>query len=102
MSRREKIEKLLERQPQDPFLHFGLAMELTKEGRVHDAIASFDRVIAIDPAYCAAYYHKGNTQRQAGMIDECRATLAAGMEAATRCNDMHTLSELRELLETVK
>jgi Flp pilus assembly protein TadD len=98
MSRREKLEKLIEKDAADPFLHFGLAMELAKEGRVDDAVASFDRCITHDPHYTAAFYHKGRTLLEAGRRDEARATLQLGTQAARAIGNAHALSEMEELL----
>lgn len=97
MSRREKLLQLVERDPADPFLHFGLAMEWAKESQLDDALRCFDRAIELDPNYCAAYYHRGNTLANAGRVDEARQTLNRGIAAADRCGDAHSKREMIEL-----
>ena len=101
MSRREKLEKMLEQQPDDPFLHYGLAMEHVKEGDLVAALGRFDRTLRMDADYVAAYFHKGNTLVGAGRIDEARATLQAGIEAARRKNDTHAEGEMQGLLDSL-
>lgn len=101
MNRREKLEQMLARQPEDPFLHYGLAMEFIKEGDVAAALARFDRTLNIDADYVAAYFHKGNALAGAGRIDEARETLRAGMEAARRKNDTHAEGEMQGLLDSL-
>ncbi len=101
MSRREKLEQMLERQPDDPFLHYGLAMEHVKEGDVGAALDRFDRTLSMDADYVAAYFHKGNTLVGAGRIDEAKATLRAGIEAARRKNDTHAEGEMQGLLDSL-
>lgn len=97
MSRREKLQQLIERDPADPFLHFALAMEWAKESRLDEALRCFDRAIELNPDYCAAYYHRGNTLAQSGRTDEARQTLTRGIAVAERCGDSHSQREMIEL-----
>ncbi len=101
MSRHDKLLAMLEKDPLDPFLHFGVAMELVKEGRQDEAIARFDRTIELDPAYTAAHYHKGNTLIGIGKGEEARAVLTAGIEKARCTGDAHTAGEMQDLLDTI-
>ena len=48
MSRLDKIQRMLEADPQDAFLNFSLAMEYVKEGRSEEALAQFSRVVELD------------------------------------------------------
>jgi len=101
MSRREKLEQMLERQPEDPFLHYGLAMELVKGGDVAGALARFDRTLEIDRDYVAAYYHKANALIGQNRTAEARTTLLAGMQAAQRKQDSHAQAEMQGLLDSI-
>lgn len=101
MSRRQRLQDLLHKSPDDPFLHFGLAMEWVKEERVEDACASFDRTIELDPHYTAAYYHKGNALIAAGRPAEARDVLQRGLTAARACGNDHALAEMHELLNSI-
>lgn len=101
MNRRQKIEQLLEKEPDDAFLRFGLAMELLKEGESLTALDQFDRVLAIDSVYTAAYHHKGYTLIALERIEEARSVLQAGIEAATQIGNNHAKREMSELLESI-
>lgn len=101
MSRRQKIELLLEKEPNDAFLNFGLAMELLKEGESLAALDRFDRTLAIDAVYTAAYHHKGYTLIALERIDEAKSTLQAGIEAAAQISNAHAKREMTELLESI-
>jgi len=101
MSRRDKIEQLLLKEPEDVFLNFSFAMELAREGESEAALERFDRVIALDPNYSAAFYHKGNTLISFGRTQEARETLSAGCEAAQRAGDEHAHREMAELLASI-
>ena len=101
MSRREKLEQMLEKEPDDAFLHFGLAMELVKEGQQDDAIGRFDRVLKIDPVSTAAFYHKGNTLIGLERLDDAKSALRAGIEAAKQISNAHAQREMEELLDSI-
>ena len=102
MTRRAKLEQMLEKSPQDAFLNFGLAMELAKEGRTDEAVAQFDRVLQLDPSYLTAHFQKGSALIAAGRVPDARAALAAGIAAANASGDLHAGSEMQALLNTVK
>ena len=101
MSRRVKLEQMLEKSPQDVFLNFGLAMELAKEGRTDDALARFDLVLQLDPSYLTAHFQKGSTLIAAGRVPDARRALAAGIAAANASGDLHAASEMQALLDTL-
>ena len=100
MARVEQLKKMLEAEPDDVFLHFALAMEHAKAGDHRAALAHFDRVIFLDRAYHAAYFHKGSTLIGLGRVDEAQDVLRRGVEAAGRAGDAHAEEEMRGLLAT--
>ena len=101
MSRRAKLEQMLEKSPDDGFLNFGLAMELAKEGLTEEALARFDRVLQLDPTDIAAHLHKSRTLTRLGRTDEARAALATGIEASKAAGDTHAADELQRLLDGI-
>ena len=52
--------------PQDPILLNAIGLCLMRLNRMHDAIASFDASIAIDPKLAQAHYRKGWAYGQTG------------------------------------
>ena len=101
MPERKKLEKLLEQDPDDVFLNFGLAMELAKRGLVDEALARFDRVLELDHAYLAAYSQKGAVLIKQGRRDEARVVLQAGVKAAQLANDAHLAADMQRTLDTL-
>jgi tetratricopeptide (TPR) repeat protein len=79
---------------------YGLALEHLNQQNWDDASAAFDRALAVDAKYSAAYYHKARAQIAAGRSDEARATLNTGIEVSGAAGDWKTQNEMRELLET--
>ena len=101
MSRAEKIIQMLQTEPDDVFLNFGLAMEYVKAGQQDKALVQFDRVLALDATYTAAHYHKGNTLIGLGRTDEARQILTSGVTAAQGNGDAHAEGELQVLLDSI-
>src|SRR5690606_10197121 len=58
----EQLQKLLQAEPDDTFLLYALAQEQAKSGNLGDAIATYDRVIALDPGHAYAWFHKARAQ----------------------------------------
>ncbi len=82
----------------DSFAFYGLSMEYRKEGRVDDAIATFDRLKAKDPDYVPMYLMAGQTLIDAGRSAEAKTWLETGVSVAQRKHDSHALGELESAL----
>lgn len=97
----EKLQALLAKEPNDAFLNFGLAMELAKQERFDESLAQFEKTIALDPTYIAAYFHRGKTLVSKGAIDAARSALEIGIAKAEELGEYHSKSEMEELLNTL-
>lgn len=97
MSRLDKLVKLLELDPRDPFVLYGIAQEHARAGRTGEAVAFFDRCLAADPAYSYAYYHKARALQAGGQAEGALATARAGLAAAG--GDGKASSELAALVD---
>lgn len=98
MSRLEKLQAMLAKEPNDLFLNFSVAMELAKTERHAECLDQFDRVIALDPNYVAAYFHRGQTLLALRRPQEAKEALLAGIAAAGRCGDHHAKSQMEQLV----
>jgi len=97
----QQLHALLQKEPDDLFLNFGLAMELARIGQTDESIAQFDRVIAMSPQYIPAFFQKGRALMNAGRIDEAKSALIAGIETAKSTGELHAAEEMTALLETM-
>ncbi|MEY2764753.1 MAG: hypothetical protein RLZZ205_1177, partial [Bacteroidota bacterium] len=50
------IEAMLQTHPEDPFLHYALALEWQKEGEMQKAIDRLQELKVLKPDYLALYY----------------------------------------------
>lgn len=96
-----QLEKLLDLDPNDPFVLYGLAQEHAKTGDLARAVGFYDRCLAADPNYCYAYYHKAKTLSDHDRTDDAVATLTAGIAVAKRAQDAKALSEMQTLLDSI-
>jgi tetratricopeptide (TPR) repeat protein len=101
MSRLEQLRKLAAAQPADPFTHYGIALECVQLERWEEALAAFEQTLAIDHAYAAAYFQKARTELKLGRRQAAAVTLQAGVQVAAAQGDTHTVSKMKELLETL-
>jgi thioredoxin-like negative regulator of GroEL len=101
MSRREKIESMLADDPSDTFLRYSLAMELDKEGEHDASLTRFAELARDDPPYVPAFFMAGQQFARLGRLDEARAILRDGIEAARTQNDAHAAGEMSEFLASL-
>ena len=80
MPTREQLEKLLAAEPDDVFLNFGLAMELSKSEPKDLALQRFQRVIDLNADYTAAYYQKGRMLLEMGHLEQAIEKLQEGYD----------------------
>jgi tetratricopeptide (TPR) repeat protein len=100
--RLEKLRQMLERDPNDAFLLYGIALEHKKLGEAQTAIEYLDRVIAKDAGYCYAYHQKGLIHESTGDTEAAKAAYRAGIDAARQKGDAHAQSEIEGALEMIE
>jgi len=98
-SRREMLEEFVAADPADTFSRYALALELEKEQRAPEAIATLREVIARDAGYVAAYYHLGRLLGRAGETEEAREVYRTGLDVATKANDRRTRDEIQQAID---
>ena len=93
-----KLQAMLEKQPKDPFLLYGIAMEHKKLNDHATALNFLDRCISADPNYCYAYFQRGQICEITGDFDAAKRSYNDGIAAARRVGDAHAQSELEGAL----
>ena len=93
-ARIEQLKSLLEESPDDPFLHYALALEYVKESPLQ-AREIFEKILTNYSDYLPAYYHAAHLYWSLGELEKAATTFDGGIALATKVNDLHTLRELR-------
>ena len=97
--RLEALRTMVEQDPNNAFVRYGLAMEYVNQGQPESALREFDELLSRSPDYAAGYYHAGRALESLGRLDEARAMFERGIAVTTRIGDAHTRSELQAALD---
>ncbi len=100
--RLETLRSMLESEPDDPFLRYGMGFELAKLGRHEEAAAWFDRTLEIDPDHHYAAFQKARALEELGRAGDGAAIARAQGERAARSGDAKAASELLALAEELE
>ena len=101
-SRLIQLEQLLQHEPNDPFLRYGVAMEHKKAGRLDQALEWFEKTLEADGTYCYAYYQQGQIHETRGDGAAAKAVYERGVAAAKQCNDLHAAGEMQAALDVLE
>ena len=100
--RLRQLQQMLQREPNDTFLLYGIALEYKKAGDNKQAIEYLDRVIEIDSGYCYAYHQRGLAYESEGDIESAKRSYREGMEAARKKGDEHARQEIEAALMMIE
>ncbi len=98
-TRIEFLNETLKARPDEPFLHYALALELARSGRSEEAWTHFEILLNEHPQYLATYYQAGIWLARLGRIEQARRTLARGVEVARQQGNAHAVGELEVALK---
>lgn len=97
-TRRELLQELLAKNPNDAFTLYGLALECVNSGDFPAAESHFRALLTSNPDYVPGYQMYAQGLAQNHRLDEAKAILTQGIQAATRAGNQHALSEMQGLL----
>lgn len=102
MTRLEKIEAMLADSPNDPELHYMLAMEHVSLGNDTAAVSSFEKLVQVSPDYAPAYHQAGRVLQRLNRDKEAGAILRQGIAVAVAKGNDHAAGEMQALLESLE
>ena len=92
--RRKNIERMLEKNPDDPFLLYARAMTYVSEGREEEGISHLTSLAEAHPDYHAAYFQLGQILGARGETEEAKSWLERGAATAARLGDPKAAGEM--------
>lgn len=98
----ESMKQFSQQFPENPFPRYALALEYRNAGRTDEAVETFQALTDAFPAYVATYLQFGMLLRDAGRLDEAKAVVTRGLDAARTARDGHAGSELEGLLRELE
>ncbi len=99
-NRLEFLQAFHEKDPNDTFVTYGLAMEYAKLNNLEEALGWLSKTIELDADYAYAYYQKARLLSETGKNEAATETISEGLAAAERKGDAHAAEELEELRST--
>jgi tetratricopeptide (TPR) repeat protein len=98
-TRLESLKRMVEENPDDNFLRYGLAMEYRNTGDLERAVGEFRGLLAVNPDYAPAYFQGGQTLERLGRPEEAREMYREGVAVTTSKGDQHARSEMQAALD---
>lgn len=92
----------LEARPDDPFVHYALALEYANAGESGEALLRFESARRKFPDYVPLFYQYGKLLAASGRGDEAAAVIRRGLEVSREKGDAHAHKELGGLLAAVE
>jgi tetratricopeptide (TPR) repeat protein len=102
MSRREQLESMLAESPEDTFLRYALAMELSNEDEHERSLELHAELMKDDPPYVPSFFMSGQQLSELDRIEEARKILAEGIEQAKVQGDTHAAGEMTQFLDSLE
>lgn len=99
MSRRARLEAMLQDEPDDPFLLYAVAKEYASEGNPGAAMSRFALLASNHPGYVPTYLQWAQLLIDAGDLPASEQVLKRGIEQARRAGDDHAAGEMSALLD---
>lgn len=96
-----QLSKLLELDPSDTFVLYGLAQEHAKQGDHAQAAVYYDKCLAFDPLYTYAYFHKARSLEADGDVAGAIETLRTGLHRAKEAADHQAIGEISGYLDSL-
>lgn len=96
-ARIEALQQLLEQEPHDTMLLFGLGNEYFDATQYATAIPYFEQAVQVDPEYAAVYVYLARAYEELNEVDKVRHTLERGWGPAQRSGDRNLIVELEDI-----
>ncbi|MES2617167.1 MAG: tetratricopeptide repeat protein [Bacteroidota bacterium] len=99
MDRIQILSDWIKQTPDDPFLHFGLAMEYLSISDTDKALQKMEEVFHLFPDYLANYYQLAKLYETLSKTDDAINIYEKGIALALLQKETKTANELRSALE---
>jgi thioredoxin-like negative regulator of GroEL len=98
-SRRQILEELVAKKPDEAFSRYGLALECVNSGDSAAADQHFRALLEHNAAYVPGYLMYGQFLAREARTEEARSVLSTGIAAAAKAGNQHARSEMEALLK---
>lgn len=99
MSRLDSLLQLLDKEPNDSFVQYGIALEYLSRDNFKQAEIYLKRILDKDKDYIPAYMMYARLKEKTGNEEEARKIYRDGIEAANKIGDSKAAKEMEEFLD---
>ena len=89
---------MLEKEPNDDFLNYALAVELEASGNLEEAINQLQKLLNRNAEYLGAYYKLGKLLEESGQGEKALKIYEDGLALANKQNNKKAAGELSEAI----
>ena len=93
----EQFKKILQLDPKDETLWFGLGKAYMGDENWTEAIPALEECIKVRPNYSAAYFALAQSLQKTEQVEKCRSVCNDGITVATTNGDLLVIKNLEEL-----
>jgi Tfp pilus assembly protein PilF len=97
-----KLKALLERESNDSFSRYALALEYAGANEPAQALALLEDLVQRDQSYVPAYQQLGYLYQKLGRMEEAISAFRRGMEIAAQQDDQHARREMQDALDDME
>ena len=101
MSRLEQLESMLAESPNDTFLRYAVAMELSSEEQHERSLAMHQTLMNDEPPYVPSFFMSGQQLADLERIDEAKSIVTEGISHAQTQGDTHAAAEMMQFLDSL-
>ena len=101
----DRLKSLLElynKDPNDSFVTYGIALEHISAGNYEQAEMYLTSLIERDPDYVPAYMQLARVKENLDRIEEAKEVYRTGIEVARKNNELRTATEMEEFLSELE
>jgi Tfp pilus assembly protein PilF len=99
--RRKQLEAMLQDDPHDAFLRYGLALELAGAGDTPNALVQLEMLLAHTPEYVPAYLQAGKLSMELGRDEAARHFFSKGVLQAQQQGNAHAAEEMAGVMASL-
>ncbi|EMR02450.1 tetratricopeptide repeat protein [Cesiribacter andamanensis] len=100
VQRIEQLQQMLSESPDDPFLHYALALEF-RSADPQQALAYFEHLLSRHAEYLPTYYHAAALLAELGQSERAKEVYQTGIALARQQSSHHSLRELQNAYQNL-
>jgi len=101
-NRLESLLNLYEKEPEDSFLMYGIALEYTSQKNYEEAEKYFKKLLTSNPAYVPAYMQYARLKENQNEIYEAKNIYKQGIKIAKGAGENHAAKEMEDFLDELE